>query len=127
MHDRYWSHFKQRGTAPRGSTVRRLRFQEAAGMPVVCRLTVRHGMLMHPTRGWRMLAGTPWSKREGVATRLRAMVRHLVELRPDRRLNAPHALQPASRMTNWQRTQWARAGYPKDRVDEFLALERRPS
>lgn len=28
------------------------------------------------------------------------------------------------RMTNWQRTQWARAGYKPSRVAEFLAMER---
>ena len=29
-----------------------------------------------------------------------------------------------NKMSNWQRTQWARAGYPKDRIDEFAALVR---
>ena len=29
------------------------------------------------------------------------------------------------RMTNWQRTQWARAGYPVQRVSEFAQKQRR--
>lgn len=29
------------------------------------------------------------------------------------------------RLTNWQRNQWARAGYPRDRVGDFLLLQRR--
>lgn len=29
------------------------------------------------------------------------------------------------RLTNWQRTQWARAGYKPERLDEFAQLERR--
>lgn len=29
-----------------------------------------------------------------------------------------------NRLTNWQRTQWARAGYPLRRVAEFAAMER---
>ena len=28
------------------------------------------------------------------------------------------------KMTNWQRNQWARAGYKKGRIEEFLALQR---
>ena len=30
-------------------------------------------------------------------------------------------------LTNWQRNQWARDGYPKSRVAEFAALEKRAS
>ena len=32
-----------------------------------------------------------------------------------------------NRLTNWQRNQWARAGYPKNRIDEFAAMERGPA
>ena len=28
------------------------------------------------------------------------------------------------RMTDWQRSQWARAGYPKNRIGEFAELRR---
>jgi hypothetical protein len=44
------------------------------------------------------------------------------------RLRRQHRDPSASivnRMTNWQRTQWARAGYPKDRAAEFASLQRR--
>lgn len=27
-------------------------------------------------------------------------------------------------MTNWQRSQWGRAGYPKNRIEEFLCMAR---
>ena len=27
-------------------------------------------------------------------------------------------------MTNWQRTKWAQAGYPQNRIEEFLCLSR---
>lgn len=46
--------------------------------------------------------------------------------------DAPVILSPAdaqpliNRMTNWQRNQWARAGYPRDQVtlEAFTRLER---
>ena len=46
--------------------------------------------------------------------------------RRERRDQSPEARMVAG-MTNWQRNQWARAGYPKERIKEFSELERRPA
>lgn len=48
----------------------------------------------------------------------------MARLRLRRQLRDPSAAI-VNRMTNWQRTQWARAGYPKDRAAEFASLQRR--
>jgi hypothetical protein len=40
-------------------------------------------------------------------------------------MNIPRELQPLiNQMTNWQRSQWARAGYPNDAVKRFTRLRR---
>jgi hypothetical protein len=36
----------------------------------------------------------------------------------------PERQAKVNRLTNWQRSQWARAGYKDDRLDEFAALVR---
>lgn len=48
----------------------------------------------------------------------------LAGIRERRALNAEEQSR-INKMSNWQRNQWARAGYPKDRIDEFVAMERR--
>lgn len=125
---RIGAYAKSMGTPPRQKTIRRLRAQMASGMPTLCKLAIRHGMFIHPTKGWRTTAGTPTTKRRKRQGVLRQMIAVLVGKQPERpikpRRERPEHAAHVDRMTNWQRCQWARAGYPKKRAEEFSSLRR---
>lgn len=91
----------------------RMERQIKRGLPGICELVrCAGGLLMHPTKGWRMSDGRP------VATRTKAQRDRLREVvawasrevdRPTRRRPRGDSLQGmVGRMTNWQRTQYSR-------------------
>ena len=88
---------RPRGTAPRGRTAQRLRLQEAMGWPSTSKLVILNGGFMHPTKGYRR--HSPGCSVE---------VKPGMELPPEQPRKRTELQKAIQRMTNWQRTQFAR-------------------
>ncbi len=102
-----WPPHRNRPTAPRGSTAKRMDLQRRAGYPMLSKVAIVLRRFKHPTKRNHYL-GVPKPEQ--------------VVVRPPR--PPVHPVQACvQRMTGWQRTQWSRATAALRREEKKLTAK----